>query len=112
VLLIARTTAHKGAAGDGRIFRYWIDPAKSYLVMRHEWTDSALEPGKSGLRNETYLVDGVAQAPNGVWYPTLVRRVSLDGAQGQEKRAEETWTFSVDFKTEIPDGLFKVESSQ
>ena len=80
--------------------------------MRRERTDPDPEPGKTSLRNETYVVDGVAQAPNGVWYPTIVHQVTLSGAPGQEKRAEETWTFSVDFKTEIPDSLFKAKSSQ
>jgi hypothetical protein len=112
VVLIARTTAPNGAAGDGRTFRYWIDPAKSYLVMRHERIDSDPQAGKPMLRSGTYIVEGIAQAPNGVWYPTLVRRVTLPGAQGQEKQAEETWTFSIDFKTEIPDSLFKVELSR
>jgi hypothetical protein len=111
VLLIARPTAQKAAPGDGRIFRYWIDPAKSYIVMRHERTDSDPEPGKPKSL-ERYVVDRVAQAPNGVWYPIVVRREYLSGVQGKEKRGEETWTFSIDFQTEIPDDLFKVESSQ
>ena len=70
------------------------------------------EPAKPMSRTERYVVDRVARDPNGVWYPTIVRRESMSGAQGKEKPTEETWTFSVDFKTEIPDDLFKVELSQ
>jgi len=111
VLLIARSSG-KPALSHWQGSRFWIDPARSYLVMQSERTDSDPEPGKSESRTQRYSVDRVAQAPNGVWYPIIVRRESMSGAEGKEKPTEETWTFSMDFKTEIPDDLFKVESSR
>ncbi len=80
--------------------------------MRHESADSDPEPTKLGLRHERSIVDGVAQAPNGVWYATIIRREYRSGVKGQVQLTEETWTFSIDFKAEIPDHLFKVDSSQ
>jgi hypothetical protein len=112
VLLIARSRQGKPALSQGQSFYFWIDPARSYLVMQSERTDSDPEPGKPQSRTERYVIDRVAQAPNGVWYPTVAHREYISGAQGKEKPAVETWTFSIDFKTEIPDDLFKVESSR
>jgi hypothetical protein len=36
----------------------------------------------------------------------------MSGMAAQAKRTEETWSFSVDFKSDIPDDLFKAESSR
>ena len=109
VLLIARSLQGKQAPSHWQSSLFWIDPARSYLVMQSERTDSDPEPGNPESRKERYVVDRAAQAPNGVWYPTIVRRESMSGAEGKEKPAEETWTFSVDFGTEIPDDLFNKE---
>jgi hypothetical protein len=47
----------------------------------------------------------------GNWYPTVIRRELItSGMAAQAKRTEETWRFSVDFKSDIPDDLFKAES--
>ncbi|HKI21028.1 MAG TPA: hypothetical protein VKA15_24255, partial [Isosphaeraceae bacterium] len=112
VLLIARSIQGKEARSHWQSVLLWIDPARGYLVMQSERTESDPGPGKPTLSTERYIVDRVAQAPNGVWYPIVVRREYMSNAQGKEKPTEETWTFSMDFKTEIPDDLFKVESSR
>jgi len=110
VLLVARSIQGKPAMSHWQSSRLWIDPARSYLVMQSERTHSNPEPGKPESK-ERYVVDRVAQAPNGVWYPTIARREYMSGAPGKEKLTEETWTFSIDFGTEIPDDLFKIDTT-
>ncbi|MFI5387787.1 MAG: hypothetical protein ACHQ50_16890, partial [Fimbriimonadales bacterium] len=68
VLLIARSMG-KQAPSHWQSSLFWIDPARSYLVMQSERTDPDPEPGKTTSSKEKYVVDRVAQAPNGVWYP-------------------------------------------
>jgi hypothetical protein len=109
VLLTSRPAAD--AATHVRLSRFWVDPAKSFLGVRQEYSDVDPKAGPNrGI--DTYSVDGIAQAPNGVWYPTVIHWKSTTGTGSKEESSEQTWTYSIDFTTDIPDALFRIEGNK
>lgn len=73
-------------------WKFWIDPAREYLVMRWD------------MQSSSHIVETVAQSPKGHWYPTLVRRKSSNPA------IKDTFMdFYVEFDVEIPDALFDLK---
>jgi hypothetical protein len=107
VLLTFRSTAPKGRPTSGYVAQYWIDPAKSHLAVRQVWTWMDPETGKPKRPGDVWVVDGAAQAPNGIWYPTVVRRKGTVDQDGKGTFVDEIWTYSVDFQAEIPDDMFR-----
>jgi hypothetical protein len=96
-----------------RWLRYWLDPEKTYVVRRAEWSLRFPEDAGAGnadpvdvpgFINFSLEGDLYARSPNGVWYPTLVR-TQLRGQDG--KFTQEDYQFHLDFPAELPDGLFK-----
>jgi hypothetical protein len=79
-------------------WRFWIDPAREYLVMRWDMQ------GGNDEHKLSNIVEAVAQSPKGHWYPTRVRCTH----PGSDR--EDTFTdFYVEFDVEIPDALFDVK---
>jgi len=107
VLLTFRSTAPKGLPSSGYVAQDWIDPAKSYLRVRGEFSHRDPETGKPQRHGEVWIVDSAAQAPNGIWYPTAVRRKGTVDQDGKGTFVDEIWTYSVDFQAEIPDDMFR-----
>jgi hypothetical protein len=112
VLLTIRSTAPKGMPTSGYVARYWLDPAKSHLVVRQEWTWIDPKTGKPKRPGEIWIVDSAAQAPNGIWYPTVMRRKGTVDQDGKGTLVDEIWSYHVDFQTEIPDGMFRPEPNK
>jgi hypothetical protein len=79
-------------------FRFWIDPAREYLVMRMDMM------GDGENASSSYIVESVAQSPQGHWYPTRVRRTS-----SRSDVDDQIMEFHVEFDVDIPDALFDVK---
>lgn len=73
-------------------WRFWIDPARDYLVMRWD------------MGGRSHIVESVAQSPKGHWYPTRMRWTSSDPSI-----TDTFMDFYVEFDVEIPDALFDVK---
>jgi hypothetical protein len=52
-------------------------------------------------------MEELAQAPSGIWYATVVRRLRPGKVASPDKRISTAFWFFVDFKADIPDSLFK-----
>jgi hypothetical protein len=92
------------ASDPGRpdLYKLWISPAASYIAVRSEM--SVFEGGPTPQKLayvETTVMEGLAQAPSGAWYPTRVRRKTTTFPN------EQVWTFHLDFDVPIPDELFR-----
>jgi hypothetical protein len=73
-------------------WKFWIDPAREYLVMRWD------------MGGSSHIVESVAQSAKGHWYPTRMRWISSDPS------IRDTFMdFYVEFDVEIPDALFDVK---
>ncbi|HQR09184.1 MAG TPA: hypothetical protein PLN21_20350 [Gemmatales bacterium] len=86
-LLTHFTTQRQGIA---HLQRFWVDPSRSYLVMRHEIGEWDTRPEHLDWRQ----IERMNRTPSGIWYPQVVK-----GTSG-------TMHFYLDFKAEIPDELF------
>ena len=73
-------------------WRFWIDQAREYLVMRWD------------MGGSSHIVESVAQSPKGHWYPTHMRWTSSDPSI-----TDTFMDFYVEFDVEIPDALFDVK---
>jgi len=61
------------------------------------------KPAKSG--NDAYIMEGLAQSPNGLWYPTTVRRLgAIRNADGTVH--DQVFRFFLNFNAALPDSLF------
>ena len=85
-----------------QLSRYWIDPQRDHLVMR--W-DMVRQDGAEEMI-DSYLINSVAQSPQGHWYPTEISRVNAirfqDGTRG-----DQLYRYYLDFDAPIPDSLFQ-----
>lgn len=79
------------ARSSARLQRYWIDPTRTYLVMRYdidEWDD----PKQPMIRRQ---VEKLNRSPSGIWYPEVING-----------NLPVTMQYYLDFKAELPDKLF------
>lgn len=102
VLLRVRRSGRVDAAPNQPMppdeYRYWIDPAREYLVMRIDMMGGE-EKAQSSL-----IVESVAQSPKGHWYPTRVRQTS-----SREDVTDSIMEYHVEFGVDIPDALFDIK---
>jgi hypothetical protein len=83
------------------LYLSWIDPSRSYVTMR--WQMGETKPAKSG--NDAYIMEGLAQSPSGIWYPTRVRRLgAIRSADGTVH--DQVFRFFLQFNAVLPDSLF------
>jgi hypothetical protein len=88
--------------------RYWVDPARSYVTLRYELGEPVGPKAGPGARGpDTYVAEGLAQAPSGIWYATVVRRLGAGAPAATQKNASTVIRFFVDFKADMPESLFK-----
>ncbi|MBL8822987.1 MAG: hypothetical protein JNJ77_10400 [Planctomycetia bacterium] len=77
---------------SARLQRYWVDPTRTYLVMRYdigEWDD----------KNQPLLwrqVEKLNRSPSGIWYPEVVKGVGFVSGH-----------FYLDFKAKLDNSLFE-----
>lgn len=93
-------TPREGAAYPDH-FRLSLDPATSYLAMKSELRVSDAADHSKVAYIGTRMIESVARSPGGRHYPTRTRQLSHSGAH------EVVCTFAVDFKAQVPDGLFE-----
>ncbi|QEH35772.1 hypothetical protein OJF2_43290 [Aquisphaera giovannonii] len=83
------------------LYKIWVDPAKGYVAMKVETAIlESLNPPKVAYI-DAHVVEDLARAPGGAWYPTRVRRLTSNPKSEQASR------FDLDFRTPIPDDLFR-----
>jgi hypothetical protein len=88
--------------GRPDLYKLWIDPAASYVAVRSEtsvFVGSANPPKIAYV--DTRLMEGLARAPSGSWYPTRVRRTTSDF------NTEQVWKYHLDFEARISDQIFQ-----
>ncbi len=92
-------------------YRYWLDPAKDYVVVRFDML-SGDEPGKEEIISSKEIED-FARSPGGVWYATRYRSRNKATSEADEKQLhgdkylEWEHYFYVDFDVNIPDAMFE-----
>jgi hypothetical protein len=89
-----------------QIWRFWINSAKDYLVMRQE--ELVTIEGKEVITGG-FAIEDVLQDPRGRWYPTVIRRLKCSTFVGTDKWEDGRLRFYYDFTTSIPDSTFKAE---
>lgn len=93
-----------GEAGQ----RFWVDPARSYLVVRREY----LRNHNGVLRTDGVLeVVQSAVSPQGFWYPTVVRSPDSSIHMETGVRSDSYTRFYLDFDAELPDKLFDADKA-
>lgn len=93
-----------GEAGQ----RFWVDPARSYLVVRREY----LKNHNGVLRTDGVLeVVRSAVSPQGFWYPTVVRSPDSSVHMETGVRSDSYTRFYLDFDAELPDKLFDADKA-
>jgi hypothetical protein len=85
--------------------RYWIDPARDYLVMRYEGLGGNPENPQVSQASE---ITGVAQSPAGRWYPTQVRVIGGSVSLDTGEKSDYFDNYYLDFDAEVPDTLFEI----
>lgn len=80
-----------------RASRFWIDPSRSFVAMRREDDFGNDEP-------QPYIIEKLAQTPRGIWYPMIMR---WKVGKGRSPAYDQVRHFYLDFKTEMPDSLFR-----
>jgi hypothetical protein len=107
VLLTAQLTHAEPTANVYHESRYWIDPLHSYVTAQYEMSDLRGPLANDPIvGKETFVMERLQQTPNGVWYPTLVRRKNCIKPEGQPAQDRVT-RFYMDFKAPIPDSVFE-----
>jgi hypothetical protein len=108
ILLTVRHTSTQGRVNERGIglvdgSRYWMDPARDYIVMRWDWV--MRDQGGKERVIESDTIEETARSPQGVWYATKFRRhfPTTDGKPGQ---SDQIYYIYLDFKAELPDSLF------
>jgi hypothetical protein len=89
-----------------QLWRFWIDPARDYLVMRDE--ELITREGKETIISG-FAIEAVLQDAQGRWYPTVIRRLKCSTFIGTDKWEDEFLRFYYDFTTPIPDSVFKAD---
>jgi hypothetical protein len=107
VMLTVRLTTPQAYSPEAyRWERYWLDPSRSYAVVRSERSlhfpeDAAGDKDSPDL---VMVAEKMDRSPSGLWYPTLVSE-KLRGADG--KVSEQFYRFALDFKADFADNVFK-----
>jgi hypothetical protein len=83
-----------------RASRFWIDPSRSFVAMRREDEFGDDESGP-------YIIEELAETPRGLWYPTIMRWKVGRIRDGRPPVYDQIRHFYLDFKTEMPDSLFR-----
>lgn len=87
--------------------RYWIDPHRSHMVVRHELvTFNARKTPPAEVIDLLEVVEDAAQSPSGIWYPTRMRHSSFADNDGESK-IETITRHYLDFDVKFSDDLFK-----
>ncbi len=113
VLLTVRATRDYGANAY-HIQRFWLDPARGYVTCRHE-LDGLQQPDvqatdQSVMRKNVYVMEDFKRSPQGVWYPTIVRRKNvIDQDEDGVRESDRTYRFWIDFDVDMPDSLFEAK---
>jgi hypothetical protein len=104
-LIVRGKTAQSNVSSE---WRMWIDPARSYMIVRHEITslDTSKTPPLETL-NRTYLVQQADRSPRGIWYPTLIRYTGTWEENGQKKTQATVTRSYFDFDVNFSDDTFK-----
>ncbi len=85
-------------------WRYWLDPARDYVVVRWDMVTSDLS-GKESLDSE--IIDKMARSPQGTWYATQIRNKGAIGIPSEGKSYDQIIDIYVDFNANLPDSLFE-----
>jgi hypothetical protein len=88
--------------------RMWIDPMRSYLIVRREMVglDTSKSPPVETFKH-TFIVEKMERSPRGIWYPTVMRNASDWEENGQKKTHAAVTRHYFDFETKLSDDLFK-----
>jgi len=88
--------------------RFWLDPKRGYLALKQETSNAASVEADADRMLEAAQYDDFRRSPQGIWYPTLVRRerMSRVADPGPGTRHSDDIHFFLDFSTELPDELF------
>lgn len=81
------------------MYRFWIDPLKSYVAMRWQMGE--------GDGEDVNIVEELAQSPGGHWYPTVVRRKNAGRGPDGKPFDDVLYRFYLDFNAPLPDTLFQ-----
>ena len=79
--------------------RYWIDPNRSHMVVRHE-----------SVRFDVRFSTDVEQAdrsPSGIWFPTLVRHTTIIKQGDETKTVDGVTRHYLDFNVKFSGELFR-----
>ena len=109
VLLRVRHTSAKGRVDEKGIgipdaFRYWLDPARDFIVMRWDWVMRDAT-GQEKV-TESDITEETARSPQGVWYATKIRR-TFPNPGGKASSVDQVYHLYVDFDVDLPDSLFE-----
>jgi hypothetical protein len=109
VRLSVRHTSAKGRVDEKGIgipdaFRYWLDPARDFIVMRWDWVMRDAT-GQEKV-TESDITEETARSPQGVWYATKIRR-TFPNPGGKASSVDQVYHLYVDFDVDLPDSLFE-----
>jgi hypothetical protein len=96
-------TSQYGYRGP-QMWRLWFFPKMGYLLVR--WEELVPSEGKEEIIGGSVIEDAV-QAPDGRWYPTIVRRLKAIRHMESDKREDQILRFYYDFAADMPDSLFE-----
>jgi hypothetical protein len=105
VKVIVRTGVTGSTSGEER---YWIDTQRSHMVVRHEsmTRDSMKTPPGESI-NHSEVVETADRSPQGIWYPTFIRHISVVEHNGKTLTIESVTRHYLDFDVRVSDDLFK-----
>ena len=105
VKVILRTGVPGSSSGEER---YWIDPQRSHMVVRHESvTRDATKTPPAEVINRSEVVETADRSPHGIWYPTRIRHRSVIEHKGKKQNIETVTRHYLDFDVRFSDDLFK-----
>jgi hypothetical protein len=85
-------------------WRLWFAPNKGYLLVR--WEELVSHEGKEEMTHGS-VIEETTRAPDGRWYPTVVRRFNAIRFTRSDKKEDMILRFYYDFEADIPDSLFE-----
>jgi hypothetical protein len=86
-------------------YHYWIDPARGYVIVRHDMIGDFGDSGKEEVHST--IIEEMAKSPQGTWYATRIRRRVTDGDSNKRTDDEIIDDLYVDFNVNLPDSLFE-----